>query len=157
MSLFTCLSLTYLSVCLQSCLSKLGPLPRILRDVTAALANPGGVANHGGVSVSSPEPQRLVSPPPLSPPPLSPPLSPPLATCNPSIGLQGGVGLDGGLASCALLALASNLHIQQKICLFKGKVILTYHSWLEAGLKSHTLFTTSNKKKTNVLFCISHV
>ncbi|XP_070689799.1 disabled homolog 2-interacting protein [Pempheris klunzingeri] len=81
----------------QSCLSKLGPLPRILRDVSAALANPGGVVNPGGVSVSSPEPQRVVSPPPMSPPPLSPPLSPPLATCNPSIGLQGGVGLDGGL------------------------------------------------------------
>uniref|UniRef100_A0A3Q3NA42 DAB2 interacting protein a n=1 Tax=Mastacembelus armatus TaxID=205130 RepID=A0A3Q3NA42_9TELE len=54
----------------QSCLSKLGPLPRILRDVSAALVNPGGVANHSGVSVSSPEPQRVVSPPPLSPPPL---------------------------------------------------------------------------------------
>ncbi|KAM3610343.1 uncharacterized protein V6R79_002666 [Siganus canaliculatus] len=81
----------------QSCMSKLGPLPRILRDVSAALLNPGGVANPGGVSVSSPEPQRVVSPPPLSPPPLSPPLSPPLATCNPSTGLQGGVGLDGGL------------------------------------------------------------
>ncbi|XP_029283299.1 disabled homolog 2-interacting protein-like isoform X1 [Cottoperca gobio] len=82
----------------QSCLSKLGPLPRILREVSAALANPGGVAYPGGVSVSSPEPQRMVSPPPLSPPPLSPPLSPPLATCNPSIGLQGGGGgLDGGL------------------------------------------------------------
>lgn len=53
----------------------------------------------GGVSVSSPEPQRVVSPPPLSPPPLSPPLSPPMAACNPSVGLQGGVGLDGGLAS----------------------------------------------------------
>ncbi|XP_018548478.1 disabled homolog 2-interacting protein isoform X2 [Lates calcarifer] len=77
----------------QSSLSKLGPLPRILRDVSAALANPGGVAN----PVSSPEPQRVVPPPPLSPPPMSPPLSPPLATCNPSIGLQGGVGLDGGL------------------------------------------------------------
>nr|XP_043882431.1 disabled homolog 2-interacting protein-like isoform X2 [Solea senegalensis] len=75
----------------QASLSKLGPLPRILRDVSAALANPGGL------SVSSPEPQRVVSPPPLSPPPLSPPLSPPLATCNPSVGLQGGVGLDGGL------------------------------------------------------------
>ncbi|KAL7392459.1 hypothetical protein ABVT39_025148 [Epinephelus coioides] len=81
----------------QSCLAKLGPLPRILREVSVALANPGGVANPGGASVSSPEPQRVVSPPPLSPPPLSPPLSPPLATCNPSIGLQGGVGLDGGL------------------------------------------------------------
>ncbi|XP_070760175.1 disabled homolog 2-interacting protein-like [Enoplosus armatus] len=84
-------------VCQQSCLSKLGPLPRILRDVSVALANPGGMVHPGGVSVSSPEPQRVVSPPPLSPPPLSPPLSPPLATCNPSIGLQGGVGLDGGL------------------------------------------------------------
>ncbi|XP_035496592.2 disabled homolog 2-interacting protein isoform X2 [Scophthalmus maximus] len=81
----------------QASLSKLSPLPRILRDVSMALVNPGGVANPGGVSVSSPEPQRVVSPPPLSPPPLSPPLSPPLATCNPSIGLQGGVGLDGGL------------------------------------------------------------
>ncbi|XP_069379198.1 disabled homolog 2-interacting protein isoform X2 [Paralichthys olivaceus] len=79
----------------QASLSKLGPLPRILRDVSTALANPGVVVNHGGVS--SPEPQRVVSPPSLSPPPLSPPLSPPLATCNPSIGLQGGVGLDGGL------------------------------------------------------------
>ncbi|XP_053181840.1 disabled homolog 2-interacting protein-like [Scomber japonicus] len=76
----------------QSSLAKLGPLPRILRDVSAALANPGGVVNPGGVCVSSPEPQRVVSPPPLSPP-----LSPPLAACNPSIGLQGGVGLDGGL------------------------------------------------------------
>ncbi|XP_034721215.1 disabled homolog 2-interacting protein-like [Etheostoma cragini] len=94
---------TLLSEVDQSCLSKLGPLPRILRDVSAALANPGGVSNPGGVaypggvSVSSPEPQRMVSPPPLSPPPLSPPLSPPLAACNPSLGLQGGVGLDGGL------------------------------------------------------------
>ncbi|KAM9857996.1 disabled homolog 2-interacting protein-like [Aulostomus maculatus] len=76
----------------QSCLSKLGPLPRILRDVSAALANPGGVANSAGISVSSPEPQRVVSPPPLSPP-----LSPPLAACNPSVGLQGSIGLDGGL------------------------------------------------------------
>ncbi|XP_068457807.1 disabled homolog 2-interacting protein-like isoform X1 [Clinocottus analis] len=81
----------------QSCLSKLGPLPRIIREVSAALANPGGVVNLGGVAMSSPEPKRVVSPPPLSPPPLSPPLSPPLAACNPSIGLQGGVGLDGGL------------------------------------------------------------
>ncbi|XP_017292099.1 disabled homolog 2-interacting protein isoform X2 [Kryptolebias marmoratus] len=80
----------------QSCLSKLGPLPRILRDVSTALVHPGGVASGGGVSVSSPEPQRVVSPPPLSPPPLSPPLSPPMAACNPSVGLQGGVGLDGG-------------------------------------------------------------
>uniref|UniRef100_A0A1A7YT13 DAB2 interacting protein b n=1 Tax=Iconisemion striatum TaxID=60296 RepID=A0A1A7YT13_9TELE len=75
----------------QSCLSKLSPLPRILRDVSAALAHPGGVASSGGVSVSSPEPERVASPPPLSPP-----LSPPLAACNPSVGLQGGVGLDGG-------------------------------------------------------------
>ncbi|XP_031735061.1 disabled homolog 2-interacting protein-like [Anarrhichthys ocellatus] len=81
----------------QLSLSKLGPLPRIIREVSAALANPGGVVNPGGVSVSSPEPQRVVSPPPLSPAPLSPPLSPPLAACNPSIGLQGNVGLDGGL------------------------------------------------------------
>ncbi|KAG7218337.1 hypothetical protein INR49_020477 [Caranx melampygus] len=81
----------------QSSLLKLGPLPRILREVSTALAHPGGVANQGGMSVSTPEAQRVVSPPPLSPPPLSPPLSPPLATCNPSIGLQGGVGLDGGL------------------------------------------------------------
>uniref|UniRef100_A0A672H3D3 DAB2 interacting protein b n=1 Tax=Salarias fasciatus TaxID=181472 RepID=A0A672H3D3_SALFA len=34
----------------QSCLSKLSPLPRILRDVSAALANPGGVSGVGGVS-----------------------------------------------------------------------------------------------------------
>uniref|UniRef100_A0A3Q1IYV3 DAB2 interacting protein b n=1 Tax=Anabas testudineus TaxID=64144 RepID=A0A3Q1IYV3_ANATE len=61
----------------QSCLSKLGPLPRILRDVSAALVNPGGLGNPG--AVSSPEPQRVVSPPPLSPPPLSPPLSPPFS------------------------------------------------------------------------------
>ncbi|XP_060894163.1 disabled homolog 2-interacting protein-like isoform X3 [Labrus mixtus] len=81
----------------QACLAKLGPLPRILREVSTALANPGGVVHHGGMSVSSPEPQRVMSPPPMSPPPLSPPLSPPLAACNPSIGLQGGVGLDGGL------------------------------------------------------------
>lgn len=98
----------YLSISPQSCLAKLGPLPRILRDVSMALANPGGVFNPGGVAVSSPEPQRVVSPPPLSPPPLSPPLSPPLAACNPSIGLQGGVGLDGGLAPHVLLALASS-------------------------------------------------
>uniref|UniRef100_A0A3B3DB07 DAB2 interacting protein n=3 Tax=Oryzias melastigma TaxID=30732 RepID=A0A3B3DB07_ORYME len=81
----------------QSCLSKLSPLPRILRDVSAALANPGGLASAGAASVSSPERQRMVSPPPLSPPPLSPPLSPPLAACNPSVGLQGGMALDGGL------------------------------------------------------------
>ncbi|XP_061836042.2 disabled homolog 2-interacting protein isoform X2 [Nerophis lumbriciformis] len=76
----------------QSCLSKLSPLPRILRDVSAALANPGGGAYPGKVSSSSPELQRLVSPPPLSPP-----LSPPLAACNPSLGQQCGVGADGGL------------------------------------------------------------
>ncbi|XP_076010115.1 disabled homolog 2-interacting protein [Genypterus blacodes] len=81
----------------QSCLSKLGPLPRILREVSAALVNPGGVSNLVGVAVSTPEPQRVVSPPPMSPPPLSPPVSPPLATCNPSMGMQGGVGLDSGL------------------------------------------------------------
>ncbi|XP_015259713.1 PREDICTED: disabled homolog 2-interacting protein-like isoform X3 [Cyprinodon variegatus] len=80
----------------QACLSKLGPLPRILRDVSAALVHPGGIVGVGGASISSPEPQRVVSPPPMSPPPLSPPLSPPLAACNPSVGLQGGVGLDGG-------------------------------------------------------------
>lgn len=67
--------------------------------MSTALAHPGGMVGAGGVSVSSPEPQRVVSPPPLSPPPLSPPLSPPMAACNPSVGLQGGVGLDGGLAS----------------------------------------------------------
>uniref|UniRef100_A0A665W9B0 DAB2 interacting protein b n=1 Tax=Echeneis naucrates TaxID=173247 RepID=A0A665W9B0_ECHNA len=74
----------------QSCLSKLGPLPRILREVSGALANPGGVPNPGAMSISTPEPHRVMSPPPLSPPPLSPPLSPPLTTCNPSIGLQSG-------------------------------------------------------------------
>ncbi|XP_028313965.1 disabled homolog 2-interacting protein-like isoform X2 [Gouania willdenowi] len=77
----------------QSCLSKLLPLPRILRDVSAVLVNPGAVA--GAASVSSV--QQGVSAPPMSPPHLSPPLSPPLAACNPSIGLQGGVGLDGGM------------------------------------------------------------
>ncbi|KAF7643678.1 hypothetical protein LDENG_00235360 [Lucifuga dentata] len=81
----------------QSCLSKLSPLPRIQREVSTALTNPGGVTNLVGVAVSSPKPQRVASPPPLSPPPLSPPISPPLATCNPSVGLQGGVGLDGSL------------------------------------------------------------
>uniref|UniRef100_A0A087Y0H8 DAB2 interacting protein n=1 Tax=Poecilia formosa TaxID=48698 RepID=A0A087Y0H8_POEFO len=45
----------------QSSLSKLGPLPRILRDVSAALVHPGGVVGAGGVSVSSPDPQRVVS------------------------------------------------------------------------------------------------
>lgn len=90
-------------VSLQSCLSKLGPLPRILRDVSAALVNPGGLGNPG--SVSSPEPQRVVVPPPLSPPPVSPPLSPP---CNPSIGLQGGIGLDGGLASTKYMHKATH-------------------------------------------------
>ncbi|XP_057687278.1 disabled homolog 2-interacting protein-like [Corythoichthys intestinalis] len=74
----------------QSCLAKLSPLPRILRDVSAALANPGGGAYPG--KAASPEHRRLVSPPPLSPP-----LSPPLATCNPSLGQQCGVGPDGGL------------------------------------------------------------
>ncbi|XP_037113818.1 disabled homolog 2-interacting protein-like [Syngnathus acus] len=79
----------------QSCLSKLSPLPRILRDVTAALANPGGGPYPG--KASSPE-QQLSSPPPPPPPPLSPPpLSPPLAACNPSLGQQCGVGPDGGL------------------------------------------------------------
>ncbi|XP_029365866.1 disabled homolog 2-interacting protein-like [Echeneis naucrates] len=66
----------------QSCLSKLGPLPRILREVSGALANPGGVPNPGAMSISTPEPHRVMSPPPLSPPPLSPPLSPPLTTCR---------------------------------------------------------------------------
>ncbi|XP_019741170.1 disabled homolog 2-interacting protein-like isoform X1 [Hippocampus comes] len=77
----------------QSCLCKLSPLPRILRDVSAALANPGGGAYPGRASASSPELQQHVA----SPPPLSPPLSPPLAACNPSLGQQCGVGLDGGL------------------------------------------------------------
>ncbi|KAM8865191.1 disabled homolog 2-interacting protein-like [Synchiropus picturatus] len=72
----------------QSVLAKLAPLPRILRDVSMALANPGGV-----MTAPPPDSHRMVSPPPLSPP-----LSPPLAACNPSIGLQGGVGLDGGLS-----------------------------------------------------------
>uniref|UniRef100_A0A3P8UED5 DAB2 interacting protein n=1 Tax=Amphiprion percula TaxID=161767 RepID=A0A3P8UED5_AMPPE len=55
----------------QSCLVKLSPLPRILRDVSSALCNPGGVSTvadvstMGGVSVSSPEQQRVMSPPPL--------------------------------------------------------------------------------------------
>ncbi|XP_077570431.1 disabled homolog 2-interacting protein-like [Stigmatopora nigra] len=73
----------------QSCLSKLNPLPRILRDVSAALVNPGGGAHPG--KGASPERRRLVSPPPLSPP-----LSPPLAACNPSLGQQRGAGPDGG-------------------------------------------------------------
>ncbi|XP_077377234.1 disabled homolog 2-interacting protein-like isoform X2 [Festucalex cinctus] len=81
-----------------SCLCKLSPLPRILRDVSAALANPGGGAYPGGkASASSPELQQHLASPPPPPPPLSPPLSPPLAPCNPSLGQQCGVGADGGL------------------------------------------------------------
>lgn len=72
----------------QSVLAKLPPLPRILRDVSMALANPGGV-----MTAPPPDSHHMVLPPPVSPP-----LSPPLAACNPSIGLQGGVGLDGGLS-----------------------------------------------------------
>ncbi|KAE8292596.1 Disabled-like protein 2-interacting protein [Larimichthys crocea] len=60
----------------QSCLAKLGPLPRILRDVSMALANPGGVFNPGGVAVSSPEPQRVVSPPPVPAPLVPTPVTP---------------------------------------------------------------------------------
>ena len=85
-------------LCVCICLVKLGPLPRILREMSAALANPGGVANQGA-SVSSPLPHHVG--PSRSPPRLSPPLSPPLAACNPSVGLQGDI--DGGLA---LLVLA---------------------------------------------------
>ncbi|XP_077418062.1 disabled homolog 2-interacting protein [Vanacampus margaritifer] len=77
----------------QSCLCKLSPLPRILRDVSAALANPGGGAYPGKALASSPELQQHLP----SPPPLSPPLSPPLAACNPSLGQQCAVGADGGL------------------------------------------------------------
>lgn len=73
----------------QSLLAKLSPLPRILRELSLALVNPGGGATvTGGVAtaiggvadsvggVSSPEPQRMASPP----------LSPPLTSVNPSVG-----------------------------------------------------------------------
>lgn len=76
----------------QVCLVKLVPLPRILREMSAALANPGGVVNQGGMSVSSPLSHHVGQS--RSPPRPSPPVSPPLATCNPSIGLQG--DSDGG-------------------------------------------------------------
>lgn len=74
----------------QSLLAKLPPLPRILRELSLALANPGGVAcASGGVvtggigvagtmgGVARSEPQRMASPPPLSPP---------LTNVNPSVG-----------------------------------------------------------------------
>lgn len=77
----------------QVCLVKLVPLPRILREMSAALANPGGVVNQGGMSVSSPLSHHVGQS--RSPPHPSPPLSPPLAACNPSVGLQG--DSDGGL------------------------------------------------------------
>ncbi|TNM89822.1 hypothetical protein fugu_004056 [Takifugu bimaculatus] len=77
----------------QVCLVKLVPLPRILREMSAALANPGGVVNQGGMSVSSPLSHHVGQS--RSPPRPSPPLSPPLTTCNPSVGLQG--DSDGGV------------------------------------------------------------
>lgn len=66
---------------------KLVPLPRILREMSAALANPGGVVNQGSASVSSPLSHHVGQSRP--PPRPSPPLSPPLPTCIPSVGLQG--------------------------------------------------------------------
>ncbi|KAJ0069073.1 hypothetical protein NL108_017340, partial [Boleophthalmus pectinirostris] len=67
----------------QALLVKLPPLPRIIRELSLALANPGGGVT-AGIGVASPEPQRIASPPPMSPP---------LANVNPSVG----AALEAGL------------------------------------------------------------
>ncbi|XP_072289009.1 disabled homolog 2-interacting protein-like isoform X2 [Eucyclogobius newberryi] len=80
---------TLLSQLDQSLLLKLPPLLRIVRELSLALANPGGVVLAAGgvgtvgMGVASPEPQRITSPPPMSPP---------LTNVNPSVG-----AMDSGL------------------------------------------------------------